>query len=126
MTSIILAKIFGIYMLTVGISLFLNPSRFREFYKNFFENQGLLLTGGIIALLFGATVVSFHNVWEWNWTVLITILGWWAIIKGAGLLALPNFANFFRPILELENMGYRWIGLLFALLGLFFCYQGWL
>ena len=43
-----------------------------------------------MALLAGFLIVNFHNVWVWDWTVIITVLGWLALLKGILLLLLPK------------------------------------
>jgi len=46
-----------------------------------------------MALAVGFLIIKFHNVWQLNWTVLITIIGWMAFIKGAVLLIAPKAMN---------------------------------
>ncbi len=126
MTTIILAKFFAIYLIAIGISIVLNPGKFREMYHHFFKDEAHALLGGILALLFGALVVSVHNIWIMEWPLLITILGWWGVIKGMGFFACPGFIKFFRPMMEMSDNGYRIMGAMAMLFGLFFGYQGWL
>jgi hypothetical protein len=41
----------------------------------------------------GLLIVTYHNRWTKNWTVLITILGWIALFKGICLIAFPQFVH---------------------------------
>ncbi|MFH1412998.1 MAG: hypothetical protein ABIG10_03170 [bacterium] len=45
---------------------------------------------GLVVLVAGYLLVTFHNVWVSGWTVLITIIGWIAFIKGLFALLLPE------------------------------------
>lgn len=126
MATIIIAKIIGIYMLVVGLAILAQPKRFKAMYKDMLKQTSLLFYGGIMALLFGAVIVSFHNVWVFSWPVFITILGWWGVIKGAGLLLWTDgFIDLFKPMMKLPENGFRIMGAIATLLGLFFTYQGW-
>jgi hypothetical protein len=44
---------------------------------------------GILALLAGLAIVNTHNLWMSDWRVIITIIGWLAIIRGALSLLFP-------------------------------------
>ncbi|PJD96267.1 MAG: hypothetical protein CK425_06140 [Parachlamydia sp.] len=123
--TIILAKIFGLYFLGLGIVFLLNPKRIGNVYQLIHENEAFIYLSGILALLVGAFVVSVHNVWVMAWPVTITILGWVSLVKGVGLMGWSNFSQSFSFMLQKSNSFYRIIGLLLFLVGLFFSYQGW-
>src|SRR6476646_9005433 len=44
----------------------------------------------MFALLAGLAIVNTHNLWVSDWRVIITILGWLAIVRGALSLLFPN------------------------------------
>jgi hypothetical protein len=54
------------------------------------ESPPAIYLGGIAALIIGYLLVTFHNVWVKDWIVLITIIGWMALIKGLCLIVLPK------------------------------------
>jgi hypothetical protein len=37
---------------------------------------------GILMFLAGLAIVRAHNVWAWNWTVLVTLCGWFLLRLG--------------------------------------------
>lgn len=121
--SIILAKILGLYFLAIGLSLVLNPQQFQKF-KGFIHNESAMILGGIIALMIGATIVSLHNMWVFEWPVIITILGWWSLIKGFGILAFPEISNHFEFLFNRKSSFYRFLGLTYLAIGLFLGYHG--
>jgi hypothetical protein len=123
--SIVIAKFFGLYFLSVGLAFLLNPKRLGEIYQIMQKNEAVAFLGGIIALVIGAFVVSIHNVWVMGWPVVITILGWWSLIKGFGMLVYSNFINLFSFMFQRSDLVYRAIGFIIFLFGLFFSFQGW-
>jgi len=90
-TSILLAKVFGVYLVVIGISLLINRKSFQEVMGSFAKSPGVLFLGGVIALLFGLFIVNIHNVWKFYWVVIITIFGWASLIKGLTLMICPRF-----------------------------------
>lgn len=122
--SLILAKIFGLYFIVIGLSFIFTPSRFRRIYQQVAKDENFLLLGGMFALLIGAFVISVHNEWKWSWAVIITILGWWSFIKGAGLLIYPKSIQYFAFIQNRSDMFYQIVSLGYIILGAFLLYKG--
>jgi len=89
-TSIFVAKILSLVYLSVGLGLLLNQSFYQKLFKDFMESPSVLYVGAIMALVVGFLLVTYHNIWVVSWVVLITILGWLALIKGIALLVIPN------------------------------------
>ncbi|MBU4346165.1 MAG: hypothetical protein KKH29_02425 [Candidatus Omnitrophica bacterium] len=88
--SMLLAKIFGSYFIIIALGGLFNLKNYQKVLDDFCKSSALIYLGGIFALVFGLLVLVFHNVWVANWTVIITILGWGALIKGAWLIIFPN------------------------------------
>lgn len=122
--SILLAKILGIYFLAIGLSFVMNPDLFKR-YAKLVKDEGFMTLGAIIALFLGATIVSLHNLWIFAWPVLITILGWWSLIKGFGILAYPDFTKYLSFVFNRPESFYRGLGFIWIAIGLFFAYHGW-
>lgn len=122
--AIILAKIFGLYYLAVGIAFFLNQDRLKRLYQQILKDESLLYISGVLAVLIGAFVISVHNVWVLGWPVVITLIGWGSLIKGYGLMIYSDFASFFTSMMS-NSKSYLVIGVISTLLGLFLLYHGW-
>lgn len=45
---------------------------------------------GAILFVAGLAIVRAHNVWTWLWPVIITLVGWIALIGGLWRMAAPN------------------------------------
>jgi hypothetical protein len=122
--SIILAKILGFYFLALGLAFFLNTNRLKNIYSGISKDENFLFMGGILALLIGAVIVSIHNEWVWGWPVIITVLGWWSLIKGFTLFAYPDFIKLFSFLENQSDLFYKTISLFYIVLALFLLYKG--
>jgi len=92
-TSIFLAKLVGPYMIIIGAGILFNTKYYQGMIEGFTENPVLLYLGAIMALFFGLLIVLFHNVWVWNWPLIITIFGWGGLVKGIWLIFFPKSVN---------------------------------
>ena len=97
-TSIFIARIFSLCYLVVAIGLMFNRKAFKQAMEDFCKNAALVLYGGLFALVIGAAIILNHNVWAANWTVMITIIGWAAFIKGAWIIIFPHSVAKFMQI----------------------------
>ncbi len=88
--SVLLAKIMGPLFSIILIGVLLNLKAYQKVIGDFFKNSALVYLGGVMALLFGLLIIQFHNVWKLDWVIVITILGWLGLIKGAVLVVYPN------------------------------------
>jgi hypothetical protein len=89
-TSVLLAKVLGIIYIVLGVGILVNLKALPKMVDDFFNNTGLTFLGGITTLIFGLVIVAFHNVWLGHWGLIITVIGWLAVIKGAILIIRPQ------------------------------------
>lgn len=57
-----------------------------------FANQiaPVVYLNGAIVFVAGLAIVRTHNVWTWYWSVIITLVGWIALIGGLWRMAAPS------------------------------------
>jgi len=91
-TSIFLARLIGPVMTLVGVSLLVNEVAFRKMAQDFLRSRSLMFFSGMILTPAGLAIVLTHNVWVLDWRVLITLLGWIAIISWAARVFAPDRA----------------------------------
>ena len=91
-TSIFLARLIGPFALALGLALVVQGSGFRAFAGEFMASPALIFLSGIITLPAGLAIVLTHNVWTPDWRVIITIVGWLAVVTGAIRMILPQQA----------------------------------
>ncbi|MFC1615824.1 hypothetical protein ACFL21_01675 [Patescibacteria group bacterium] len=120
-TSIFLAKLLAVFYLVIGVGLFINAKYFRKAWEEIYKSPALIVYGAIMALIFGLFFISVHNVWEKEWFVLITLLGWAGLLKGTLLFVAPKFLlNLTRPFLKMLRV----CGLFAIFVGVIFAYFG--
>ena len=89
-TSILLARIIGPLFVIAGVGIFINLEHYRRMLADFGHSPLQIYVSGMTALLVGLIVVAFHNVWEWGWPAIITVLGWAMVLKGAIRIVAPR------------------------------------
>lgn len=123
-TSILIARILGMLYLSIAIGCLIRKDYYRDILKDFSGNALLVYFSGFIALITGALVVHAHNIWQADWRVLITIIGWCALIKGILLLAWPGLLFRLMNAILLLTPALRMIPWLCALIGIYFVWFG--
>ncbi len=121
--SIFLAKVIGLYFVIVSLLLLLNPERFRLFSEKFLENEIQIFSTALFTLILGILMVVSHNVWVYDWRVFVTVIGWITLIKGILLLLSPSFFFGWAPKFY-NRVNLRFFGVLYLLIGFFFCWKG--
>lgn len=87
--SIFLAKFWGWYLLTFFFLLSYNPSRIKQIFEDLKDRKFAILVS-FLAIIVGLLSVLFHNVWEADWQITVTLLGWLALGIGLLLFIFPD------------------------------------
>jgi uncharacterized membrane protein len=90
--STLIARFLGPMMLVAGIALLANRRKMLEVFREMVESPGLIFIAGVMALMVGVALVTFHNVWVADWRVFITVYGWLALLAGVVRMAFPDVA----------------------------------
>ena len=122
-TSIILAKIMGLYLTIISIAMFYNAKSFAERIQGFREDSPLMLFVTIVSLIVGLIIIVFHNVWVWDWRVIITLLGWITVVRSIIYLFCPSVISKFIGLFESTTAVYI-AGGVALVLGLILDYYG--
>lgn len=115
------AMFFCLYFIVFGLAVLLNPRVFIDAMNDFLGSRGQMLLGGIMALLFGALVVSFHNYYLLGWPIIITILGWLSFLKGVIYLLSPQSIRRLAVYYQTEK-AIKINGVVSIVFGLFFLF----
>ncbi|MBU1018292.1 hypothetical protein KKA33_04675 [Patescibacteria group bacterium] len=119
--SIFIAQLYALGFLALGLGMLFSPGYYQKSFQAMMKESGMILFGGLFALLFGFLIVTRHNVWE-GWPMIVTIFGWIAVLKGVSLIIFPGIS---MPMFEswFKNKGFlRAIGVGTILLGAFLGY----
>lgn len=88
-TSIFLAKFWGWYLIIFFLILTFNPKRIIQIITDL-KDQKFAILVAFFAIIIGLLNILFHNIWESNWTIIITLIGWVAVLIGLALFIFPK------------------------------------
>ncbi|MHA1545753.1 MAG: hypothetical protein ACTSUY_04940, partial [Alphaproteobacteria bacterium] len=89
-SSIFIAKLVGPIVLVTGLLGLFNTKALQEVGRGFIANRALIFIGGIFAMLAGLAIVNTHNVWNADWPVIITFIGWASVVGGILRMTCPD------------------------------------
>ena len=123
MLSILIAKIASVVYLSAALGAIFSANYYRRLVDDMFSNAALTYFMGFTTVIIGFLIVNYHNTWVRDWTVLITIIGWLALIKGVLIIAFPTFAQSYSERV-FKGRGLKTFPYVAILLGLLFGYFG--
>jgi uncharacterized protein YjeT (DUF2065 family) len=88
-TSLFLAKFWGWYLIIFFFVLSFNPGRIKEIFEDLKDRKFANLVA-FIAIIVGLLNILYHNVWEAQWYLIITLIGWAALFEGLFLFTFPR------------------------------------
>jgi hypothetical protein len=124
--SIFLARLLGPALLIVGIGVLLNQSYYRAMTTQFVASKPLFYLAAVIGVVAGLAIVLVHNVWTADWRVLITLLGWINLLRGAATILLPEQSYAFGGRMIAGKHMPMAAGVIAALIGATLSYFGYL
>jgi hypothetical protein len=111
--SLFLAQFWGWYMVIFCLLLIARPKRVVQLLA-YLEDEKYLVLTSLISIIIGLLNILLHNIWEANWKVLITIIGWIALTKGIIRFSFPRTA-----LKALNSFNVKWMPYFFAMLFFF-------
>lgn len=124
-TSIFLAKVIGLVIVISTAAVFIHYKAFRALEEEAVKSPMIAYLAGFTILILGVLIVVSHSVWTLDWRIVITIVGWLVLLKGAGRIFFPNAV---RRLIE-KKRDNRWFLLaeiVLFLVGLYLLYYGFL
>jgi hypothetical protein len=89
--SAYIGKLLGPALIGVTVTEWINLDVFTAAIGPSFAPHVYL--NGTLIFIAGLVIVRAHNVWVRRWPVLITLVGWLAIVVGLGRMAAPMSAQ---------------------------------
>jgi hypothetical protein len=83
-----IAGLMGPTLLAMGVGMLLNLGSFTVMAEQVSHDIALIFMSGILLLVAGLAIVRAHNIWT-GWPVVVTVLGWLAIVSGLIRLFFP-------------------------------------
>lgn len=123
MVTYFLASVMGWYLLIMGLLLLFRRDIVTSAMSDVMAQRGLLFVIAFITLIIGLMIVVSHNIWVMGWPVIITILGWLAVISGLIRLYCPETIHRMWDKMATKPEIFSIAGVLILLLGLFLLYK---
>jgi uncharacterized protein YjeT (DUF2065 family) len=101
--TLLLAKVFGIALIAIGIALIVYRDLYAQMTREFVQQRLLRTVISFAEMVVGLFIVIGHNVWSPLPAAIITAMGWVFLLEGSAYILQPekwtqrllNFAN--RP-----------------------------
>ncbi len=87
--SIFLAKVIGPVLMLVALSLAVNRDNIDLLFDTYRSSAAVFITG-VVELFLGMAMVVGHNVWTLDFRVVLTLIGWMLVLRGAGRTFFPS------------------------------------
>lgn len=123
-TSLLIARVLSLCYIAFGLGLIISPKFYKRELPKLVDKPALLIYGGLLATALGYLIIHYHNIWDGSWRVVITVIGWIALVKGVLLLVLPDLYQGFKTNLLHENHVLKVFIPITLIAGLFFGYFG--
>ena len=120
--SVLVAKVIAIIYIVSGFALFIGQINFQKIAEDFDKSPALTFIVGFLSAIVGLILVTYHNIWNANWTVLITIISWFVLIGGLIIVIYPKLFLFLSKYYRHSTI---W-GIFMICFGLIFGYFGFL
>lgn len=85
-----LAEAIGLYMIVMGIGGLVAPHRWRQMMDDLERSPGLVMAMGFPVFAVGAALVLIHSIWTDPLAIIVSLIGYVALVEGALLLAVPG------------------------------------
>ncbi|WP_299528352.1 hypothetical protein [uncultured Lutibacter sp.] len=108
--SVFLAKFWGWYLIIFFLVLSFNPKRILQIIKDLKDEKFAILVA-FMAIIIGLLNILFHDIWEGDWRLIITLIGWIALFEGIILFIIPK-----RAIKWFDYINIKFIQLIYMLL----------
>lgn len=88
--SAVITQTLGIIFTVMGISVIIDKKNVSAALEKVTQDRGFLWLWSFLILTMGAVIIAINDAQFSGLSLLITILGWLTIIKGAFLMFLPG------------------------------------
>lgn len=87
--SLLLAKVIGISLMVISLALLVNKKGIDLLFSLYSRTEVVFITG-IVEVFLGLLLIINHNIWTFDFRVIITIVGWILLLRGLGRTFFPG------------------------------------
>ena len=121
--AIWISKFLGPVILALSIPMIVTPTSLQETTRRFLADSPLVLISGVLAMTAGLSIVNTHNVWVLDWTLIVTLFGWAALLGGASRIVAPRIVDRVGGAMMDRPRMTRIVGAFWAFLGAFLTFK---
>jgi putative exporter of polyketide antibiotics len=124
--TLFLSRLIGLYCIVIGLSMMTHSQATVETVTALLQNPSMTLILGVITLAAGLAMVLAHNIWSGGTlVVVVTLVGWMALVKSLFFLFLPPEmeTRLFLQQLHYQQLFYLY-GAISLALGVYLTYGG--
>lgn len=89
-TSKMIAGLMGPTLAAIALAMLFKFDSIPELAEQVSRDPALIFLSGVLLFVAGLAIVRTHNIWTFGWPVLVTILGWLAIVGGLVRMLFPS------------------------------------
>ena len=90
-TTVFLGRLLGLYLVAISVGMLANRRRTLDTLDDMARSGPWMLFSGMVATAVGLAVVLGHQVWSGGaLPIVVTLVGWTALLKGVVLLLVPT------------------------------------
>jgi len=89
-TSKSIAGLIGPTLVVGAVAVLLNLGIWPTLVEQGFRDPALIFVSGFPLFVAGLAIVRAHNRWERSWPVLVTVVGWLALLGGLSRILFPT------------------------------------
>lgn len=112
-TTLLVSQFAGPIFIVTGLGLLLNLKYFLKISGDFDKSPLTAMVSGMAAMVLGLAIVFKHNLWATPQEVVVSLLGWGSLVKGAAFLLAPTLIG--KLTKSLLSTGYLVFGSVFVL-----------
>ena len=121
--SMFLAKVLGLYLFLTSLAFLLNQQRFKKIFHDLVSDHAMLTVTGCVGMFIGLLIVLSHNIWMSDWPVMVTIVGWVALLQGIARIYFPD--GYTKWVKEsLHKSGFQIWNWIWLLVGIYLIWAG--
>ena len=84
-----ISALIGPTLIAIAASMLLNINFLPKLMGQVANDPALMFVSGVITFVVGLAIVRVHNFWKGGWPVVVTVLGWLALLGGLARMLFP-------------------------------------
>ncbi len=121
--TIFFAQAIGLYLLIIAIVMLTRASYYQGILTHLKVGSSTVVVTAAFGLVLGILIVLTHNLWISESEVLITLVGWFLLIKSICWLSFPEFMVKMAHKMY-SGWGYYAVAILAGVIGVILCAHG--